>query len=222
MNCFLYNKVLTQSPTNKTSTGAIINLIQLDSAKISRLIEASPDFFSLPIQFIMYNAMLFNLLGLSYFGGLFTLFLVTGISILTYTKQKKNIQNLMVARDDRMKLTAELISSLKILKLYSWEDYYLNKVKESRENELYHLKERFKMSTFNFFVFWFAPALLAIVSIGFYQSYNVEIKLDEILTAIAIFNNLQEPIAGVPWLISQVFETLNGLERIQVIYLIRF
>ena len=46
--------------------------------------------------------------------------------------------------DKRLKVTTETLFNLKVLKLYSWEDFFLEKIDEKRENEL-----RATSNTFN-------------------------------------------------------------------------
>ena len=44
-------------------------------------------------------------------------------------KFRLNQKEMLKKKDARMKVTSEMINSLKILKMYSWEDEYLQRVK---------------------------------------------------------------------------------------------
>ena len=53
--------------------------------------------------------------------------------ILSKKKIKKLIKIQMKLKDKRMKVTTETFNNIKILKLYSWEDEFKNKIYLSRE-----------------------------------------------------------------------------------------
>lgn len=198
------------------SIGGIINLIQLDSAKLAFVLNFCPDLISMPIKMIVYNVFMFNLLGYSYISGFITLLILLIILLRLSNLQRLNLRDLLKSRDERMKFTTELINSLKILKLYSWESFYLNKVNGLREEELKHLKRKFNISTVNFFVFWLISPLMCVISIGFYQRLSGEFNFANIITSIALFNDFHDIISGLPYMIQNVLEMFTCLGRIEV------
>ena len=73
LNCFIYNKILKASPssfTQRATEGEIVNFIQVDSMKLSWMIQTSPDIFTNPIQIIAYSYLLFEFFSFSFFAGL--------------------------------------------------------------------------------------------------------------------------------------------------------
>jgi hypothetical protein len=48
----------------------------------------------------------------------------------TRAKYQKEI---LIKKDRRMSTTTQAFEMIKIIKLYSWEDYFLNKIKNERE-----------------------------------------------------------------------------------------
>ncbi|EEC16181.1 ABC transporter, putative [Ixodes scapularis] len=45
-------------------------------------------------------------------------------------------RRVMKGRDDRLKRVADLLSSIRLVKMYAWEDAYMNSVKDLREKEM--------------------------------------------------------------------------------------
>jgi ATP-binding cassette, subfamily C (CFTR/MRP), member 2 len=216
LNCLIYSKVLTQSPADLgLSSGEIINLIQWDSARLAILMEFCPSLIVMPIQMIIYNYLLFDLLGMSYLSGFFILILAVLALILSTKFQLRNIKNIAKMKDSRMKICTELINSLKILKLYAWENHYMDKVLEEREEELKHMKKRFRISTMNFFIYWSVPTLLSIMTIGLMQYMGRALNIADILTTVTIFSMLQDPVSGFPWTLNLLFDVLNSMSRIE-------
>ena len=212
----IYKKLLKLSPAdNQFSSGEIINLISWDSAKFAMLMESCPDLILMPIQITAYNIMLFQLLGLAYSTAFGILLLTLTFLFVNFKKQRNNIRNVGLAKDARLKVTTELFNSLKVLKLYGWEECYMNKVNDERRNELAQCKERFAISNCNFITFFTTPMLLCVSTIGIINVLGQTMNLADILTAVTIFNTLQEPLSGFPWICNLTWDVLNSLARIE-------
>jgi len=131
LNCIIYDKLLKLSPSStkvKFSEGQIINFLQVDAPKIKNLMMFSPLLIAHPIQIVVYMYMLFVFFGISFLFGFGTLVLFL---IFNFCFQKKYVgyaKQILLHKDERMKMTTETIHSLKILKLYGWEEEYLKQV----------------------------------------------------------------------------------------------
>ena len=80
--------------------------------------------------------MLFKFFGWNLIFGLITLIFFLYLNFKLQTKMKKLMVNQMKVKDKRMKIITETFNNIKILKLYSWEDEFLNRINEARRNEL--------------------------------------------------------------------------------------
>lgn len=131
MNAYIYEKVLKESPSSlksKSNQGEIINFLQVDSMKISMMMISSPTMLTTPIQIIVYTYLLFAFFGISFIFGFVTLFIFIMINFYIQSQYRVKQKELLKFKDSRMKITSEVINSLKILKLYAWEDEFLNRV----------------------------------------------------------------------------------------------
>ena len=131
LNCMLYNKVLKEHPANlsgKTNKADIINLMQIDSTKISDMMLTTPRILIIPFQIASIVYLLFEFFGISFIFGVITLILFISFSFYLQTKFRKYQKEMLKKKDARMRVTTEMINSLKILKMYSWEDEYLERV----------------------------------------------------------------------------------------------
>lgn len=218
LNCMIYNKILKASPASlneKSKEGEIINFIQVDSTKLAMTMITSPTIIIIPIQIVVYTLMLFEFFGISFlfgFGALafflsMNFFIQSRYRILQKQKLKKN--------DVRMKVTTEVINGLKMVKLYAWEEEFSKRIEKARNEELSVLSTIFNYSTASITLLWCAPIVVSVASIGAYQYFNSELKIEDIFTSLTIFNTIQEPIRNLPWMISTLLETLVSLRRIQ-------
>ena len=93
-----------------------------------------------------------------------------------------------------MKITTETFNNIKILKLYSWEDEFKNKINLAREDELENLLNKFKLVNINNTIQWAGPVITSVISIGLFQYVKGEFKIEDIFTALGLFNRIQWPL----------------------------
>ncbi len=81
-----------------------------------------------PIHTLIYIVILFNLLGVSFIFGIIPLVGSTVINYFMFKNYDKLVKDSMLKSDKRMKASTEIFDSLKLLKMYGWEDEFKNKV----------------------------------------------------------------------------------------------
>ena len=131
LNCFIFDKILKTSPAsneNKSSQGEIINFIQVDSPKLGYMIISCPAMLIYPLQIIIYISLLFYYLGISFLFGMIQLVLFALVNYFIYSNYSKYENTLLTKKDLRMKITTETFDSLKLLKMYSWEEEFQKRV----------------------------------------------------------------------------------------------
>ena len=96
--------------------------------KLEYLIENSPSFFISPIQIVIYTWWLFSFFGISFIFGLITLILFLFVNFFIQMKLFGLENEILAAKDERLKITSETFNCLKVLKLYSWEGEFLKRV----------------------------------------------------------------------------------------------
>ena len=218
LNCFIYNKILKASPssfTQRATEGEIVNFIQVDSMKLSWMIMTSPNIFINPIQIIAYSYLLFEFFSFSFFAGLGILAVFFLIN-LKITKLFHAIQKKVLAQKDiRMRKSTETFENIKILKLYSWENKFMEKVLFARKEEMDAAIKRFNISTTNISLFWLCPSLVACSTLGLYQYLNDKVSISTMLIGLSLFNKLQDPIRQLPSIINNIIESAVSLKRIE-------
>uniref|UniRef100_A0A7N2M8J5 ABC-type xenobiotic transporter n=1 Tax=Quercus lobata TaxID=97700 RepID=A0A7N2M8J5_QUELO len=121
---------------------------------------------------------------------------------------------LMESKDKRMKATSEILRNMRILKLQGWEMKFLSKIMELRGTEAGWLKKFLYTSAFTSFVFWGAPTFVSVVTFGSCVLMGIPLESGKILSALATFRILQEPIYSLPDTISMIAQTKVSLDRI--------
>ena len=218
LNCIIFDKLLVVSPSsrhNKAETGEIVNYVQVDSNQLIRFVTMSPSLITIPISIVAYSVLLFNYLGLAFLFGLIVLFIFLVINYFmqkTFKRLQKRRQGNM---DKRLRLTTAILFNLKVLKLYSWDNFFFNKLNELREIELTTIKKIFSFRNSNQTLFWLSPVMSTIATIGAYEYLNKETHIENIFVSLGTLNSLQEPIRAIAMIYTSFLETLISLRRIQ-------
>ncbi|GER47317.1 ABC transporter C family member 3 [Striga asiatica] len=149
------------------------------------------------------------------FAALFTTVLVMLTNTPLANMQEKLQTQIMEAKDSRIKATCETLKSIRVLKLHSWEPIFLTKLLHLRENETSRLKKYLYASSCVAFLFWASPTLVSVVTFSVCIVLKIPLTSGRVLSALATFRILQEPIYNLPELISMIAQTKVSIDRVQ-------
>ena len=215
LNCLVYNKLLKLSPSVEINSGKIINFIQNDSHKLFKLMSSCPNILSVPFLIIMYNYLLFKYMGISFVFG-FLIMVVFMFVNHHYRKEFSKYLKLHTKKcDARMKVTSETFNNLKVIKLYGWDDFFLDKISFSRKDELDALNKRYQITQISQTLLWLAPIAMSVFAIGAYQFFYDSFKIEDMFTCLGIFTSIQNPMKNLPVTIDNINETIVSLNRIE-------
>lgn len=218
LNSLIFQKILKISPSSfsqRTSKGKIVNFIQNDSYKISKLIRYSPGIIIYPGKIIAYIYLLFDFFGISFLFGLIAFIIMILINIIIYQKYNEIEKQFLKAKDNRMKTTTETFENIKIIKLYNWESKFQEKILEKREYEIDAGIRGIKVAIVNITLFWFTPVIVSIVTIGCYMWLHEYFTISTMLVGLSIFNLMRDPIESLPDLVTSIIDTMLSMRRIE-------
>ncbi|KAL0357807.1 UNVERIFIED_CONTAM: ABC transporter C family member 3 [Sesamum calycinum] len=149
-----------------TSSGKIINYINVDAERIGDFCWYFHGIWLLPVQVIFALIILYKNLGAApSFAALFTTIFVMVSNTPLANMQERLHTKIMEAKDSRIKATSETLS-MRVLKLHSWESTFLKKLLQLRETERGWLKKYLYTSSAVAFLFWASPTLVSVVTFG--------------------------------------------------------
>ncbi|XP_057844823.2 putative ABC transporter C family member 15 isoform X3 [Cryptomeria japonica] len=212
----LYKKGLmlsSQSRQDHTS-GEIINYMSVDAQRIEEFSWYLHDIWALPLQILLALVILYQNLGLASLAGVAATVLIMMANYPLVKMQQKYNKNIMEEKDKRMKATSETLKNMRILKLQAWESRFLMKLETLRGEECSWLKKYFYALSGTTFIFWAAPTFVSVVTFGTCVILGVPLTTGKILSALATFQILQEPISGLPDLISVIAQSKVSLDRV--------
>ncbi|XP_063421679.1 multidrug resistance-associated protein 1-like [Mytilus trossulus] len=214
----VFKKSLTMNnEARKSSTvGEIVNLMSVDCQRFQDVAGQLWMIWSAPLQIILATVLLWQQLGPSVLAGVGVMLLLIPINIVISTKQRKLQADLMRYKDNRIKMMNEILSGMKVLKLYAWESSFQDKVTAIRKKEVDVLRQYAYLNAFSSFSFTCAPFLVTLATFATYIMSSTENYLDaqKAFVSLSLFNILRFPINLLPMMISFMIQTNVSIKRL--------
>ncbi|CAK9166893.1 unnamed protein product [Ilex paraguariensis] len=212
----IYNKSLSLACQSKQShtSGEIINFMTVDAERIGDFSWYMHDPWMLLLRVGLALAILYKNLGLASLATFVATVIVMLANVPLGKLQEKFQEKLMASKDQRMKSTSEILRNMRILKLQGWEMKFLSKIVELRNTEAGWLRRYMYTSAMTTFVFWIAPTFVSVVTFGACILLGIPLESGKMLSALATFRILQQPIYDLPDTISMIAQTKVSLDRI--------
>lgn len=214
----IYEKAmrLSSESRDEKGVGEIVNHISVDINEISFIIENSSDAITIPVRLVLSLFALWKLLGNSMWAGLATVVVFIPLGSFITKKLYDFYNEQMKYKDERSKLTSEILNSIKSIKFYSWELPMMKKLDEVRNKKelnsfrkvgIYDAGSQFLWSCIPFFVSCAVYTCYALVS-------NMTLVPSVIFPALALFDLLSEPVLLLPYIFSNIAEAKVAIERV--------
>ncbi|KAK7371933.1 hypothetical protein VNO80_05300 [Phaseolus coccineus] len=212
----IYNKALTLSSQSKHghTYGEIINFMAVDAERVGVFSWYIHDLWMVALKVTLAFLILYKNLGLASIAAFVATIVVMLVNVPLGSLQEKFQKKLMQSKDTRMKATSEILRNMNILKLQGWEMKFLSKITELRKTEQGWLKKGAYIAAMSSFLFRGAPTFVGVVTFGTCMLGGVPLESGKILSALATFGILQEPIYNLPDTISMIAQTKVSLDRI--------
>ncbi|XP_044271383.1 multidrug resistance-associated protein 1 isoform X2 [Tribolium madens] len=214
----IYKKALRVSnKARKESTvGEIVNLMSVDAQKFIDLTAYINMIWSAPLQIILALYFLWNILGPAVLAGLAVMIILIPVNGYIANKVKVLQIKQMKNKDERVKLMNEVLSGIKVLKLYAWEPSFEKQILKIRSKEIQVLKEAAYMNAGTSFIWSCAPFLVSLITFAVFvysDSKNI-LTHEAVFVSITLFGIMRLPMSLLPMLIVYCVEAMVSIQRI--------
>lgn len=216
LTAMVYRKGLRLSSIAKQShtSGEIVNYMAVDVQRVGDYSWYLHDIWMLPLQIILALAILYKNVGIASIATLIATIISIVVTVPVAKIQENYQDKLMTAKDERMRKTSECLRNMRILKLQAWEDRYRLKLEDMRGVEFKWLRRALYSQAFITFIFWSSPIFVSAVTFGTSILLGGKLTAGGVLSALATFRILQEPLRNFPDLVSMMAQTRVSLDRI--------
>jgi ATP-binding cassette subfamily C (CFTR/MRP) protein 10 len=109
----------------------------------------------------------------------------------------------------------EFLYGIRVIKFYSWESYFINRINEIREKELEQLKAKKYLDAGCVYFWACTPILMSVATFTTYILIGNMLSPSKVFTSLALFNMLINPLNSFPWVINGLIQAWVSLKRIQ-------
>ncbi|KAF9327392.1 hypothetical protein BG006_009279 [Podila minutissima] len=207
---------LSNSARQEFTVGEIVNHMSIDANRIQDLVTYLHVVWSGLFQIGIALYLLYDTMSWAIFAGvavmLLTIPLNARLSVFMKNLQQKQMKN----KDTRIKLMNEILNGIRVIKLYAWEGTFLQKVLTVRNDyELETMKKIGYLSAVQSFTWASTPFLVSLSTFTVYAFIMKKpMTSDIVFPSIALFNQLQFPLAMFPNVVSSAVEAYVALGRV--------
>ncbi|KAH8862468.1 Canalicular multispecific organic anion transporter 2 [Schistosoma japonicum] len=206
---------LSNKARYKSTTGQIMNLMSSDAQQFVQLMPFINILWSGPLQITVAMVFLWRELGPSVLAGVGVLLLLLPINVLAARRSKLFQEKKSAFADCRIKFINELMSGIRVLKLYAWEPSFMKEIGRIRDKEVRFLRKFTYLQSISF-LWHCSPFFVAIASFGVYILISDKNILDaqKAFVSISLFNILRFPLFMFPMIISNLAQCYVSIGRL--------
>ncbi|KAL0267499.1 UNVERIFIED_CONTAM: hypothetical protein PYX00_009752 [Menopon gallinae] len=214
----IYRKSLRMSNAAKreSTVGEIVNLMSVDAQKFMDLTTYINMLWSAPLQIALALYFLWELLGPSVLAGVAVMIVLIPLNGFLASKMRIFQIQQMKYKDERVKMMNEILSGIKVIKLYAWEPSFEDQILKIRSKEVKVLKKIAYFNAGSSFIWSCAPFLVSLVTFATYVLSDENNVLDakKAFVSLSLFNILRFPLSMLPMMLSSVIQAMVSVKRI--------
>eukprot|EP00986_Skeletonema_menzelii_P021401 scaffold34405_cov148-Skeletonema_menzelii.AAC.2 len=206
---------LASSEQQKTTLGEIVNLMQVDAAKIEAFMIQIHVLWDGLFQIAGYMAILGNLLGWTCIIGL--LLIMSSIPLMGKITGKMFGYNRSMVKysDQRVKAVNEALQGMLAVKMYTWENSFAKEIDGFRREELQSLRHIAYLRAFFRSVMSALPIIAAACTfLAYVYGSNGSISASTLFASIVAFDMLRLPLMFYPMALAQYAQAKVSLKRV--------
>ncbi|KAJ2497314.1 hypothetical protein GGH96_005197 [Coemansia sp. RSA 1972] len=218
----IYQKTmaLSNDARQKYSVGSIVTHMSVDSQRVAIFTaDLSHHLWSSPLQIVLALFLLYRTLGWTVYAGVLAMLISVPMSAQLSRSMRALNKLLMGYRDQRMKIMDEVLSGIKIIKLYAWESSFIRRINEVRVKlELGTIRRYGLIQAVLSFVTTLVPFVVSFSVFGLYSlADNVShgpLTPQLVFVSLTLFNMLRFPLSFGPTVIPALLEAMVSTRRI--------
>ncbi|KAH9715832.1 multidrug resistance-associated protein 11 [Citrus sinensis] len=116
--------------------------------------------------------------------------------------------------DTRIRRTGEILTHVRTLKMYGWEQIFSSWLMETRSSEVKHLSTRKYLDAWCVFFWATTPTLFSLFTFGLFALMGHQLDAAMVFTCLALFNSLISPLNSFPWVINGLIDAFISIRRL--------
>uniref|UniRef100_A0A3B3WBR7 ATP binding cassette subfamily C member 4 n=1 Tax=Poecilia mexicana TaxID=48701 RepID=A0A3B3WBR7_9TELE len=216
MYIFIEALCLSSSAMAETTTGQIVNLLSNDVNKFDEVTLYLHFLWLGPLQAVSVILLLLNVIGPSCLAGMVILFILMPIQTLFGRLFSRLRAETAALRDERIRTMSEVISGIRVIKMYGWEKPFGALVDEVRRMEISKIMRSSYLRGLNMASFFVASKIIIFFTVCVYVLTGNRLSASKLFMAVSLYGAVRLTITlFFPFAIENVSESLISIQRIQ-------
>ncbi|XP_046887532.1 ATP-binding cassette sub-family C member 4-like [Hypomesus transpacificus] len=214
----IYKKALCLSSAamTKTTTGQIVNLLSNDVNKFDEVTIFLHFLWVGPLQAAAVIWLLWGEIGPSCLAGMALLVFLMPLQTMFGRLFSKFRSQTAVLTDDRIRTMNEVVSGIRIIKMYAWEKPFSALVHEVRRKEISKIMSSSYLRGLNMASFFSASKVIVFVTFTVYVLLGNPISASRVFVAVGLYSAIRLTVTlFFPYAIERLSEALVSIRRIQ-------
>ncbi|RNA37147.1 multidrug resistance-associated 1 isoform X3 [Brachionus plicatilis] len=217
----IYRKSLRLSFQSRrlATVGEMTNLMQVNTQSFVDLTAYINTLWSGPLQIAICIFLLWQYLGPACLAGVGVMVISIPLNGFISNRAKEYQTKKLKEQDSRIKMTNEVLSGIKVLKLYGWELSFRNLIDKIREKELDTLYKNGIYFVFIRFSFEITTFVVALASFIVYVVTGNNLNASTAFVSLTLFNTMRFPLILLPNVITMLIQANVSMTRIRTFLL---
>uniref|UniRef100_A0A669DGN0 ATP-binding cassette sub-family C member 5 n=1 Tax=Oreochromis niloticus TaxID=8128 RepID=A0A669DGN0_ORENI len=217
-----FQKIISLRVYSSVSMGEMINVLTSDGHRMFEAVLFGSFVLSSPVLFIMCIVYACYILGYTALTGVFTYLIFVPIYLAKFIN-KFRWKSLLIT-DSRVHTMNEILNSIKLIKMYAWEDSFektIAGISSLRKNEKKQLQKVSYVQNANTNITSIIPTVSTVLTFLVHTLVGLPLSTSDAFTTIAIFNCMRFSLAILPMSVKATAEAVVALKRLKKILLIQ-
>uniref|UniRef100_A0A8D0AYB3 Cystic fibrosis transmembrane conductance regulator n=1 Tax=Sander lucioperca TaxID=283035 RepID=A0A8D0AYB3_SANLU len=214
----IYKKALrlSSSAMGKTTTGQIVNLLSNDVNKFDDVTIFLHFLWVGPLQAAAVVGLLWAEIGPSCLAGMVILMFLMPTQTMFGRLFSKFRSKTAVLTDERIRTMNEVVSGMRIIKMYAWEKPFAALVTEVRRKEISKIMKSSYLRGLNMASFYCASKIILFVTFTLYVLLGNTITASRVFVTVSLYTSVRLTVTlFFPSAIEKLFESRVSVRRIQ-------
>uniref|UniRef100_A0A8C7VS14 Multidrug resistance-associated protein 4 n=1 Tax=Oncorhynchus mykiss TaxID=8022 RepID=A0A8C7VS14_ONCMY len=214
----IYKKALCLSSAamGRTTTGQIVNLLSNDVNRFDEVTTNLHYLWIAPLQAVVVISLLWYEIGPSCLAGVAVLLFLMPLQTMFGRLFGSLRSKTAVLTDSRIRTMNEVVSGIRIIKMYAWEKPFSALVNEVRRKEISKIMSSSFLRGLNMASFFVASKIIVFITFAVYVLLGNTISASRVFVAVSLYGAIKLTVTlFFPLAIEKVFETIISIHRIK-------
>uniref|UniRef100_A0A8C2IQD2 Cystic fibrosis transmembrane conductance regulator n=1 Tax=Cyprinus carpio TaxID=7962 RepID=A0A8C2IQD2_CYPCA len=214
----IYRKALCLSATamGQTTTGQIVNLLSNDVNKFDEVTIFLHFLWVAPLQAAAVIGLLWQEIGASCLAGMAVLFFLMPLQTIFGKLFSKYRSKTAAFTDSRIRTMNEVVSGIRIIKMYAWEKPFAALVNDVRRKEISKIMSSSYLRGLNMASFFTANKIILFVTFTVYVLVGNKISASRVFVTVSLYSAVRLTVTlFFPAAIEKVSESAISIRRIK-------